>query len=151
MSKREIVTRFKGLLLEFPHLVKLVYRLMRDPRVSGFDKAALGAVALYVVNPLDLIPDVIPVIGQIDDAFLVALALLRLLNRADEPVVREHWDGSVEIVPLLNEIVEAGSLYLPAGMRRVLVGLTARPGSHPPEPSAESPKRKKTEDPVGID
>ncbi len=151
MSKREIVARFKDLLLEFPHLVKLVYRLMRDPRVSGFDKAALGGVALYVVNPLDLIPDVIPVIGQIDDAFLIALALLRLLNRADESVVREHWEGSVEIVPLLNEIVEAGSLYLPAGIRRILVGVTARPESPPPDPSAESPNRKKAEDPIAID
>lgn len=137
MGKGQLVARFKGLLLEFPSLVKLVYRLMRDPRVSAFDKAALGGVALYVLNPLDLIPDVIPVIGQIDDAFLIAVALLRLVNRADESVVREHWEGSTPIVPLLNEIVEAGSLYLPAGIRRLLVGRAER-REPSPEPAGET-------------
>ncbi len=132
MKKRDIVARFKVLLLELPNLVKLVWRLIRDPRVSSMDKAILGGVVLYVLNPIDLIPDVIPVVGQIDDAYLLALALLRFMQRTDPEVLYQHWEGKTDILPLLDEIIDLATIYMPAGMRRVLMGKASRPSPGPP-------------------
>ncbi|MBI4482708.1 MAG: DUF1232 domain-containing protein, partial [Acidobacteria bacterium] len=87
----------KRLLLLLPNLLKLLYRLLKDPRVSREDKIILGATVAYVVTPLDFVPDFIPFFGQVDDAYLVALALLRLLNRTDEAILREHWDGPEDL------------------------------------------------------
>ncbi len=88
----------KSLLLEFvnliPAFVKLMYQLVKDPVVSATDKAVLGAAIVYVFSPLDLIPDIIPFLGQIDDAYIVAIALQRLLNSAgpgyQEVLGRQH-------------------------------------------------------------
>lgn len=107
-------------LVDFPALVRLVYRLLKDGRVSRLDKAILGGILVYVLNPMDLLPDAIPGLGQVDDMYLVALALLRLLSRADESVLRKHWRGKREILPLLQEIVEAAMFYLPGNVRRRL-------------------------------
>lgn len=133
MTKKEALTRFRELLSDFPWLVKLLYRLCRDPRVPAIDKAILGGVILYVLNPMDLLPDAIPVIGQIDDAYLLAVALMRLLGRTEERVLREHWEGKQDIVELIREIMELGFFYLPRRLRLILLGrLDAFPqGSSP--------------------
>jgi hypothetical protein len=70
--------------------------------------------------PLDFIPDVIPFIGQVDDVYLVALTLLRLINRTDESVIREHWKGSGDIVSLANSAASLAPLLLPKRVSRVL-------------------------------
>jgi len=50
---------------------------------------------MYVIVPVDVIPDFIPFIGQIDDSYLLAISILRLLNRADRRVVLDHWRAAV--------------------------------------------------------
>lgn len=76
-----------------PDCVVLVTRLLGDPRVPRGTRFALGAVALYLASPIDLVPDFVPVAGQLDDAILLALVLRRLVARAGGDVVREHWPG----------------------------------------------------------
>lgn len=115
------------LLTHFPALVRLLYRLLRDSRVSALDKTILAGIVVYVLNPLDLVPDYIPVLGQIDDIYLLALGLLRLLHRTDESVLREHWDGETDVVALLREIVELATFYLPEKVRTILLGKLERP------------------------
>ncbi|HUP90153.1 MAG TPA: DUF1232 domain-containing protein, partial [Longimicrobiales bacterium] len=66
------------LLRELPNLFKLLVRLIRDPRVSKFDRILFGAVMTYVLMPADLIPDVFGFLGLTDDLYLVGLALSRL-------------------------------------------------------------------------
>ena len=122
MQKKQVVSRFQQLFVDFPALLKLIYRLLKDSRVSAVDKAILGGIVVYVINPMDLIPDAIPIVGQIDDAYLVALGLLRLLNRTDAEVLQEHWDGRHDVVALLNEIVEIAVFYLPDWVQTLLVG-----------------------------
>ena len=122
MQKKQVVSRFKQLFLDFPALLKLIYRLLKDSRVSTVDKVLLGGIVVYVINPMDLIPDVIPVIGQIDDAYLIALGLLRLLNRTDVEVLQEHWEGQYDIVILLEEIEGLAVFYLPDRVQTLLVG-----------------------------
>jgi len=112
----------KEILRDFPNLVRLLYRLIRDARVSKADKAILAGILLYVINPMDLIPDLLPVLGQIDDAYLVALGFLRLLNRAEPGVVEEHWEGQSDIRELLHSIIRTSVFYLPARARTILLG-----------------------------
>src|ERR671935_1123598 len=76
-----------------PDCIVLVSRLAREPRVPRRRKLLLLALVGYLALPFDLVPDFIPVAGQLDDALLVAWAL-RTLIRADPALVREHWPGS---------------------------------------------------------
>jgi uncharacterized membrane protein YkvA (DUF1232 family) len=76
-----------------PDCVVLTHRLIRDPRVPRSRKAILAALVAYLAMPFDLIPDCIPVAGQLDDAILVALALRSLLAGSGEALVIEHWPG----------------------------------------------------------
>jgi uncharacterized membrane protein YkvA (DUF1232 family) len=76
-----------------PDCAVLFKRLLSDPRVPRGRKLALGALVLYLASPIDLVPDFLPGIGQLDDAILVAL-VLRYVLRSDGPaVLREHWPG----------------------------------------------------------
>ena len=75
-----------------PDCLLLVRRLLSDPRVPRRRKLLLWALLLYLASPVDLVPDFIPVAGQLDDAAVVALAL-RLLVRGGRGLVAEHWPG----------------------------------------------------------
>ena len=67
-----------------PDCVVLFKRLLTDPRVDWWRKAVLVAVIAYVVSPIVLVPDFIPIAGQLDDAILVVLAI-RVLLRGPGP------------------------------------------------------------------
>jgi len=110
-----------GLML-IPDFLKLLFRLFKDSRVPVTEKALLIGTIVYIVSPLDLIPDVIPFIGQVDDLYLAALVLLRLLSRTDDDVLREHWDGRGDLVPLVDKIVRASQYVLPKRVQRILLG-----------------------------
>ena len=109
--------QFKNTLLFLPRLGLLVTRLIGDPEVSIADKALLGAALVYIASPLDFIPDMIPGIGQLDDIYLLALVLLRLLNRSGEAKLRQHWNGTEDIVAILNRVTDLGTRFLPAIVR----------------------------------
>jgi len=104
-----------------PKFLKLLLNLMRDSRVSATDKAILGATIAYLINPVDIVPDWIPFLGMVDDIYLVALALLRLLLRTDEKVLAQYWDGPEELVPLLKQIADWAVAFLPPRVRRALL------------------------------
>jgi uncharacterized membrane protein YkvA (DUF1232 family) len=76
-----------------PDCLVLLKRLVADERVPRSRKLLLGAVLAYLAMPFDLVPDFIPVAGQLDDAIIVAAALRSVLRAAGEAPVREHWPG----------------------------------------------------------
>jgi uncharacterized membrane protein YkvA (DUF1232 family) len=76
-----------------PDCVVLFRRLATDRRVSRRRRWLVGATLLYLASPVDLVPDFIPVAGQLDDAVLVALVLRGVLRDAGREVVAEHWPG----------------------------------------------------------
>ena len=76
-----------------PDCVVLMTRLLRDPRVPRRSKVLVAALLPYLALPFDLIPDFIPVAGQLDDAILVALVLRSVVRRTDPELVRELWPG----------------------------------------------------------
>lgn len=119
-ERSQLKSRMGNFLMFLPNMVKLLGRLLKDSRVSTADKALFAAAIVYVIVPLDFIPDVFPFFGQIDDLYLVALSLLRLLNRADGRIVREHWDGGGDITVLANSIANIAPVLLPKRVTRVL-------------------------------
>ena len=72
----------------------LFKRLLKDPRVPRRAKAMLALVIPYLVMPFDLIPDFIPVLGQLDDALLVAGVFGYVARSAGREVIEELWPGS---------------------------------------------------------
>jgi uncharacterized membrane protein YkvA (DUF1232 family) len=105
-----------------PNFLKLLYRLFKDSRAPLAEKALLAGTIIYVVSPLDFIPDLLPFIGQVDDLYLVALVVLRLLSRTNEEVLREHWDGDGDLVALVGRIEKAARYILPRRIRQILLG-----------------------------
>src|SRR5437660_11658224 len=112
--------RMKNLLLFVPNMVLLCGRLMIDPRVPGTEKALLAGAIVYAIIPFDLIPDMIPFVGQIDDAYLIAVTLLRLMDRTDPKILREHWAGVGDVVELIGAAAMRAGKFLPKPIRRVL-------------------------------
>jgi uncharacterized membrane protein YkvA (DUF1232 family) len=87
-----------------PDCAVLVARLLRDPRVRRGDKLLLVALGGYLALPFDLVPDFVPVAGQLDDALVAALVLRRLVRSAGPGVVREHWPGPPRSLDLLLRV-----------------------------------------------
>jgi uncharacterized membrane protein YkvA (DUF1232 family) len=76
-----------------PDCVVLFKRLLGDRRVSRGRKLLITALVGYLALPFDLVPDFIPVAGQLDDAIIVALVLRTVLRGGGPELVREHWPG----------------------------------------------------------
>jgi uncharacterized membrane protein YkvA (DUF1232 family) len=112
-----------GIVREIPAYLKLLARLARDPRVSTVDKAIVAAVLVYLVSPVDLVPDwVVPVVGHVEDIYLLALALSRLVNNAGMDVLLDHWEGDPgSLEAALDTLNRAGAL-LPGPVRAILGG-----------------------------
>jgi uncharacterized membrane protein YkvA (DUF1232 family) len=104
-----------------PRYLRLLVRLMRDSRVSKVDKAMLAGAVAYALAPVDLIPDFIPVLGQLDDLFFLALAIDRLVRNAGAEVVLEHWDGPEDVITALCTSLDELAERLPAPVRRRLL------------------------------
>jgi uncharacterized membrane protein YkvA (DUF1232 family) len=76
-----------------PDSIVLFRRLLADQRIHRSRKLLILALIGYLAMPIDLVPDFIPVAGQLDDAILVALVLRSVLRRGGPQLVREHWPG----------------------------------------------------------
>ncbi len=119
-EKRESKGRMKNMLMFLPNMVKLLGNLLKDARVPTTEKALFLGAIVYVISPLDFIPDFLPFIGQVDDIYVVSLTLLRLINRTDESVVRQHWAGGGDIVSLANTIASLAPTLLPKRVSRLI-------------------------------
>ena len=111
-------TQLKEFVLLAPRLAKLVWRLSRDPRVPARAKAATFLLGGYLVSPIDILPDVIPGIGQLDDLVVAALALDMILNRVPEEVVLEHWEGDEDILQVVRQILDISTGFIPERIRK---------------------------------
>lgn len=106
-------TRYLDLILAGPDLFMLLVRLSRDRRVSRDDRIRLAGVVAYFVNPLDLVPEmVLGPPGLVDDIALAALVLHELLERTDPSIVREHWEGDVDVLELVRSILSVADMML---------------------------------------
>jgi uncharacterized membrane protein YkvA (DUF1232 family) len=127
MSELNLRSRMTNLLLVIPNLLLLSARLMVDPRVPAKERLLVAGAILYAFMPLDFIPDMLPFVGQVDDAYLVALTLLRLMTVTDPRVVREHWRGGGDVVELVGATALLAGKLLPRRIRRVLTSNVEAP------------------------
>ena len=121
MPKCELKSRMKNLLMFLPNMIVLCARLMVDSRVPRTERALFAAAIIYAIIPFDFIPDMIPFVGQIDDLFLISLTLLRLIDRTDDKIVREHWRGGGDVVQLAESVATVAPLLMPRRISRVLL------------------------------
>ena len=99
-----------------PDCIVLVTRLARDPRVPRRRKLILVALVGYLAFPIDLVPDFIPVAGQLDDAIVVALVLRYFVRSGGEPLIRVLWPRPGQSLPLLLRLTTPRSAgYSPRG------------------------------------
>jgi uncharacterized membrane protein YkvA (DUF1232 family) len=117
-ARRTVLSTIKQL----PNYVRLLYGLLTDHRVSRIDKLLVAGAIAYIISPIDLVPDFIPFLGQVDDIFLLMLALQRLVENAGRGVVISHWDGDGDELENLNlnRVLLAAAFFLPRGLRRRL-------------------------------
>lgn len=131
MSEVKLRSRMKNLLLFIPNLLVLCARLMVDPRVPATERVLVAGAILYALIPFDFIPDFIPFVGQVDDAYLIAITLLRLMTVTDARVVRQHWRGGGDVVELVGSMALMAKKFLPKKLRRVLTSHVEMKGSVP--------------------
>jgi uncharacterized membrane protein YkvA (DUF1232 family) len=106
--------------LMLPNLVKLVGRLLKDPRVPRRSKVALGLAAVYVASPIDLVPEFIPVIGWADDVLFMLFAIDSLIERSGPEIVAEHWDGPGDLLAMIREVTGVTRSIIPNRLRQAL-------------------------------
>jgi len=116
-----------NLLLVIPNMLLLSARLMVDPRVPTKERLLVAGAIVYAFMPLDFIPDMLPFVGQVDDAYLIALTLLRLMTVTEPHVVREHWRGGGDVVELVGATAMLAGRLLPRRIRRVLTSQVESP------------------------
>src|SRR5256886_17680236 len=121
MGKSKLKSRMKNLLMFLPNMVILCCKLMVDKRVPRTERALFVAAVIYAIIPFDFIPDMIPFVGQIDDVFLISLTLLRLIDRTDDKIVREHWRGGGDVIQLAESVVTIAPMLIPRRISRVLL------------------------------
>jgi uncharacterized membrane protein YkvA (DUF1232 family) len=117
-AKRTVIYYMKQL----PAYMRLLGGLLMDRRVSALDKLLVAGAMAYIAMPVDLIPDFIPFLGEVDDVFLLVLALQRLIANSGRNVLMAHWSGALEDLADLNleAVLAAAAFFLPKGIRRRL-------------------------------
>jgi len=103
----------KKLLRALPDVVRLITRLAADPVLPRSAKLALAAAVVYLMSPIDLIPDFVPFVGYLDDALLAAVVLDGVLNYVDRGVVLRYWPGSPESLDKLARAARLLSIWVP--------------------------------------
>ena len=137
MPEPSLRSRMTNLLFFIPNMLVLCARLMVDPRVPAKERLLVAGAIVYAVVPFDFIPDLLPFVGQIDDAYLISMSLLRLMTVTDARVVREHWRGGGDVVELVGAVAMMASKLLPPRIRRVLTSqIETKPLLPPPDAHA---------------
>jgi uncharacterized membrane protein YkvA (DUF1232 family) len=109
-------------LAQLPRFLGLLWGLIRDSRVDMWDKILVGGAIAYIISPIDFIPDFIPFLGEVDDLFVLVMAIRRLIENASRSVVLSHWSGDpAELRDFnLEKILVAAAFFLPRRVRRRL-------------------------------
>ena len=121
-GEKSKANEYADYILAGPDLFMLLVRLSRDERVSRTDRVKLNAAAAYFINPLDFVPEILlgpP--GLVDDIALSAYVLYDVLENTDPAVVREHWEGSSDLLDLLRQILAVADTMVGGPIWRRLV------------------------------
>ena len=107
-------TDARALATFIPDCIVLVARVLRDPRVPRRRKALLVGVTAYLAMPFDLVPDFIPVAGQLDDVIVVAIVVRHLVRTSGPGILRDNWPGPERSLDLLLRACRVSDFAIPA-------------------------------------
>jgi len=108
----------RELLRALPQLGRLLAGLVADPILPRSAKIALAAALVYVVSPVDLIPDFIPVVGYLDDLLVAALVVDGVLNWVDRALVLKYWPGTPDSLERLARAARLLAIWVPRRLKR---------------------------------
>ena len=108
----------KALLRALPDLARLLVGLVADPTLPRPAKIALAAAAVYLVSPVDLVPDVIPFLGYVDDILVAAVLLDGILKYVDRALVLRYWPGSPASLETLARAAHRLAVWMPRRLKR---------------------------------
>jgi uncharacterized membrane protein YkvA (DUF1232 family) len=113
----------KDLVLLLPRLGRMIASLLlTDRRVPVSAKLVLAAMAVYLASPLDLIPDVIPFVGLLDDLLVVALVVDGLLNHVDRAVLLKYWPGQPASLDAVAAVARRLARWVPGRVKDRIFG-----------------------------
>ena len=107
----------KNLFRALPDIVRLVRGLALDPVLPRGAKIALAAAVVYLMSPIDLIPDFVPVIGYVDDALIAAIVLDGVLSFVDRAVLLRYWPGSPQSLDKLARAARLLAIWVPRRLK----------------------------------
>ena len=105
-------SKFAEYLLSLPDFFILLCRLAVDKRVPSSQKFMVGGIIAYIISPIDIIPDFIPVIGYVDDLVLAVFGLNIILNEIDKKILLENWSGQQDLLELMQKITLTAEKFL---------------------------------------
>lgn len=101
-------------------IVDFVKGVSADERIPLQNRVILGGLLMYLMTPIDLIPDFIPIIGWLDDAFVTILILDYVFNSADTEVILEHYPWNKQHFKKMRTYVDRLAWLIPAGLKKLL-------------------------------
>jgi uncharacterized membrane protein YkvA (DUF1232 family) len=107
----------KALLQTLPKLVRTIRELVTDPGLPRTAKIALAAALAYLLSPIDLIPDFLPVAGMLDDVLLAAIIIDGLLNHVDRRVVLRFWPGDARSLERVARVARWVAIWVPQRLK----------------------------------
>ena len=105
-----------------PRLARMVASLVGDREVPLAAKVFLGAAALYLASPVDLIPDFLPVVGVLDDLLLAAIVVDGVLNHVDRRLVLRYWPGNPESLDAVGQVAGRLAAWVPSRVKARIFG-----------------------------
>lgn len=124
-------------------LVDFMKDVAEDERIPLKNRIVLGGLILYVLTPIDLIPDFIPILGWLDDAFVTLIILDYIFNSADTEIILQHYPWNKKSFRNMKTYVERLSWLVPNRLKTVLFShvkkLALEKGS-----TADIPAKKET-------
>ncbi|MBM4403801.1 MAG: DUF1232 domain-containing protein [Candidatus Cloacimonetes bacterium] len=105
-------SKLSGYLLLLPDFFVLLCRLAMDDRVPRKTKILCGGIIAYIIMPIDLIPDFIPIIGMMDDLVMAVLGLNMVLNQIDKNILLENWSGEEDLLTMLQKITAMAESFV---------------------------------------
>ena len=110
----------KTLLRAVPDLVRLIAGLAGDPRLPRSVKAALAAAVLYLLSPIDLLPDFIPFLGYLDDVAIAAVVVDGIVNHVDRALLLRYWPASPQSLEQVARVARLLAVWVPRRLKRRL-------------------------------
>jgi uncharacterized membrane protein YkvA (DUF1232 family) len=112
----------RALLRALPDVVRTISGLAVDPVLPKAAKIVLAAAVLYLVSPVDLIPDFIPVLGYFDDLFVAAIVVDGMLSYVNRAVVLKYWPGSPESLERVARAARVLAAWVPRKLKLRIFG-----------------------------